>query len=457
MSASTHAPTLPPPRARPTRSDAAPARRYELDWLRTAAVFGLIPFHTAVIFTTGSFDYVKNAQTSAAVDVLTSFISIWGIPLLFLVAGGASRFALATRSTGQYLNERVTRLLVPFTFGMLLIVPLQVYIGRLSSPTPPNFVTFYGDFLLSLVGIFPGHLLPGPEWIGHLWFIPPLMLFSALALPFAHLLRTGRGARAVDWLAGSVRGYATLALFGAPLAMVQFFALESSRLFPTAPSLFIVNAIGVVAFLLFFLYGYLLYLDERFIASIRRDAGKALLLGSAVWLAMTFAIPGWQALNAAPPLAHVTLALLRGYSAWWWVMGALGMAIRYLHFTTPTVEYLTRAAYPVYIIHMPILSLIAFWVVRLDMNLWLKFALIVIASLVVSLAFYDLLIRRVGVLRLLFGLRAKKPRTEKPHARRPGATTSHSGGSSHSAPSPHTRAADDNRARWKKAWALPPC
>ena len=32
------------------------SRRHELDWLRTAAVFGLIPFHTAVIFTTGSYD-----------------------------------------------------------------------------------------------------------------------------------------------------------------------------------------------------------------------------------------------------------------------------------------------------------------------------------------------------------------------------------------------------------------
>lgn len=431
MSASTHAPTLPPPQpTRPARGDAAPARRYELDWLRTAAVFGLIPFHTAVIFTTGSYDYVKNAQTSAAVDVLTSFISIWGIPLLFLVAGGASRFALDTRSTRQYLNERVTRLLVPFTFGMLLIVPLQVYIGRLSSPKPPTFLAFYGDFLLSVVGIFQGHLLPGPEWIGHLWFIPPLMAFSALALPFAYLLRRQRGARAVNWLAGSMRGYATLALFGAPLVVVQLTALESSRLFPAAPSLFIVNAIGIVAFLIFFLYGYLLYLDERFIASIRRDAGKALLLGAVTWVAMAFVVPQWDALNATPALAHLTLALLRGYSAWWWVMGALGMAIRYLQFTTPTVEYLTRAAYPVYIIHMPILSLIAFWVVQLDMSIWLKFGLIVVASLAISLAIYDLLIRRIGVLRLLFGLRAgkprgEKPRAEKPGAGRPGATTAH--------------------------------
>jgi len=116
---------------------ASGVRRHELDWLRTAAVFGLIPFHTAIIFTTGSYDYVKNTQSSAVLDALTAFVSLWGIPVLFLVSGGASRYALSARGVARYLNERVMRLLIPFTFGMLLIVPLQIYIGLLSAPTPP--------------------------------------------------------------------------------------------------------------------------------------------------------------------------------------------------------------------------------------------------------------------------------------------------------------------------------
>src|SRR5579859_2786870 len=89
------------PRSTTTRGSRT-VRRHELDWLRTAAVFGLIPFHTAIIFTTGSYDYVKNAQTSAVMDLLTSFITIWGIPLLFLVAGGSARFALARRGVRKY-------------------------------------------------------------------------------------------------------------------------------------------------------------------------------------------------------------------------------------------------------------------------------------------------------------------------------------------------------------------
>ena len=161
-----------------------------------------------------------------------------------------------------------------------------------------------------------------------------------------------------------------------------------------------------MAYLLFFLYGYLLYLDERFIAHLRRDAGLTLLLGVVSWLALEYVLPNWQGLNATPALAYVATALVRGYCAWWWVAGILGMGARYLQFTTPTVEYLSQAAYPVYIIHMPILSLIAFWVVRTDLDILVKFLLIIVISLTVALAIYDLLIRRIGILRLLFGLNA---------------------------------------------------
>ncbi len=407
------------PRARSARSDAAPVRRYELDWLRTIAVFGLIPFHAAIIFTTGSYDYVKNAQSSAVMDYLTSFISIWGIPLLFLVAGGASRFALVSRSVSQYLNERVTRLLIPFTFGMLLIVPLQVYIGRLTEPAPPNFAVFYLGFMQTLLGVFTGHFPRGPEWIGHLWFIPPLMLFSALALPFAWLLRTAKGEQAQRWLTGALHGYGVLALFGLPLVAVQYLALIGAALVPAGNATFTGNAIGVVAFLIFFLYGYLLYLDERFIASIRRDVWVALALGAASWILLAFVIPRWSSLAASPLLAYPLLALLRGYCAWWWVIGILGLALRFLQFTTPAVAYLTRAAYPVYIIHMPILSLIAFWVVQMNLDIALKFGLIVVASLLASLGAYDALIRRVAVMRLLFGLRSDGHGPRSPYSTPP--------------------------------------
>lgn len=400
---------------------ATSVRRYELDWLRTAAVFGLIPFHTAVIFTSGAYDYVKNAQTSAVMDFLTAFITLWGIPLLFLVAGGSARYALASRGVTRYLNERVTRLLVPFLFGMILIVPLQVYIGRLSTPNPPSFPVFYGEFLWGLALIFTGQIPRGPDWVGHLWFIPPLMIFAALAIPFARLLRTERGRAMVEWLAGGMRGYGAPLLLALPLGVIYWLTLEGASLKVSTNASFVSNAIGVVAYLLFFLYGYLLYLDERFLTSARRVAWLTLPLGAAIWLAVRYSSPELgMALASAWP-GRLALGILHGYSGWWMVLGILGLAIHYLRFTNSTERYLARAAYPVYIIHMLILTVIAYWVVRMDASIALKFSLITILSLAISLAVYDVLIRRIGVLRLLFGLRTTPP-ANTPPTPRPGAT-----------------------------------
>lgn len=407
-------------RSIPAIRSASGVRRHELDWLRTAAVFGLIPFHTGIIFTTGSYDYVKNTQSSAVIDALTAFVSLWGIPLLFLVSGGASRYALPARGVARYLNERVMRLLIPFTFGMLLIVPLQIYIGLLSAPTsPPSLPAFYLGFLLTLLGVLTGHFPPGPEWIGHLWFIPPLMVFSALAVPFARLLRTPRGQRAFGWLASTQSGMVALAIFGAPLATVQLVTQLGAALFPNIATPFATNAVGIVGYLIFFLAGYVIYLDERLLAATRRHAWPALMLGALSWLMIAFAAPQWYPGNP-PVLMASALAVARGYCAWWWVVGILGLALRYLQFTTPAVEYLSRAAYPVYIIHMPILSFIALWIVRLDMNLWLKFGAITILALAASLAIYDLLISRVGLFRLLFGLRSSEQPQKPPRHSAPG-------------------------------------
>jgi hypothetical protein len=56
------------------------------------------------------------------------------LPLLFLVAGAASWFALGRRAPTQYLVERVGRLAVPFVCGVLLLVPIQLYVERLATP-----------------------------------------------------------------------------------------------------------------------------------------------------------------------------------------------------------------------------------------------------------------------------------------------------------------------------------
>ena len=135
--------------------------------------------------------YVKNADTSEGLTWgVIGFLDAWHMPLLFVLAGAASWFAFGHRTARGYVAERRARLLVPFLFGLLVVVPPQTYLAQWSKGIEPvqGFFTFGGDLTGYTGGFTPAHL----------WFIGFLFLFSLGAAPlFARLRRRPIGAR---WL-----------------------------------------------------------------------------------------------------------------------------------------------------------------------------------------------------------------------------------------------------------------
>ncbi len=103
-------------------------RRHDLNWLRVIAILLLLYFHTGMIFTAEWDWHIKNPETSHLVLEVNYFFSRWRMALLFLIAGIGTHYALRRRSAGEYAGERTKRLLVPVLFGMLVIVPPQIYV-----------------------------------------------------------------------------------------------------------------------------------------------------------------------------------------------------------------------------------------------------------------------------------------------------------------------------------------
>jgi len=67
----------------------APARVYFVDWLRVLAMFSVFLFHNARFFDTGGW-HVKNGTTDFTATVLVGFMSIWMMPLFFILAGAGT-------------------------------------------------------------------------------------------------------------------------------------------------------------------------------------------------------------------------------------------------------------------------------------------------------------------------------------------------------------------------------
>src|SRR5512141_2164554 len=74
---------------------------------------------------------VKDTQHSQALEMVMLFLNRWRLPLIFLIAGAGVSFSLRRRSFQQFAGERLRRLLIPFLFALVVILPHQNYLSWL--------------------------------------------------------------------------------------------------------------------------------------------------------------------------------------------------------------------------------------------------------------------------------------------------------------------------------------
>lgn len=379
------------------RPDTAISRRNDIDWLRICAVFVLIPYHTSRIFDIWEAFYVKNAEESVALTGIRAFFDPWGMPLLFVLAGAATWFALRRRTGIEYLSERILRLIIPLFFGLAVIVPPQAYLGWLGQG---NHGTYWG-FLPQYWTMGTGEIMgwTGGFTLGHLWFILFLFLFSLLALPIFLFLKGQTGRRAIRWLAGLFQKPGFIFLFVVPLWLTE----------PLPGP--IVGLLNPFSYILLFIVGFVLFADDRFQTGLDSSWQWALGLGTITLVAVAafrfsgiqFAELSWQS---------SLRDFLRFFTTWAWVVGALGFAHRHLNRPSRLLGYLNSAAYPFYVLHQTVILAIGFMVIRWNISVFAKFLIIAAAATGSTLALYELA-RRWAVTRTLLGIKGTAPRASR--------------------------------------------
>ena len=96
-----------------------------------------------------------------------------------------------------------------------------------------------------------------------------------------------------------------------------------------------------------------------------------------------------------------------------WIFGVFGLGYKYLNKPSKILSYLSQAAYPVYIIHMFVLYTGALLILPLEIPILLKFIAIVAFTVVGCFLIYEFVLRRIGFLRPLFGLKWAYKKIEK--------------------------------------------
>jgi peptidoglycan/LPS O-acetylase OafA/YrhL len=374
-------------------------RLHYLDWLRVIVILGVFLYHVIHPFDLTDW-HIKNAELSLPLTAVLLFFAPWGMPFFFLIAGTGTRFALGHRTWSQHVTERFKRLMIPFIFGCLLLTPVMLYTEWSHKVQMGLSMNSFQEFVGSR-GIPVGPQFFG--WAGyHLWFLGFLFSFSLIGLPIFLWLRRAPGQKLLLRLAGLCerRGGVLLAII--PLLVVQLlfrvFFYEGEH-----------NWADFFFMLVFFVLGYILYTDERFTNAIRRD--WKLVLGTAIaTTAVLFVLLAysnafyWVSIPWIPGF-YLAWALIV-INGWCWTLFILFIGIRYLNFSNQWLQYGQEAVLPFFLFHQPVIMLIAFFVVQWGAAIPAKLLVVVLGSFVVTLALYELIIRRSDPLRAIFGMKS---------------------------------------------------
>jgi peptidoglycan/LPS O-acetylase OafA/YrhL len=346
------------------------SRRYDIDWIRVIAIGLLLIYHVAIAFQSWGImlSFITAPAPWPALWLPMGMLNIWRIPLLFFVSGMGVYFALQNRTARQLLWERTRRILVPFLVGVVLIVPAHIYLWQ-----------HYNGFKESYT--------PNP---GHLWFLGNIFVYIVVLLPVVYYLQR----REDGCLASVIRK-----LFSTPaglLVMAGVFILEAWLTDAHPYELYALTWHGFFLGMLAFFFGFCFMLSGE-------PFWKMLLRWRWVFLALAVTLFVFRLVkyNMMAP-SYLLVPESHG-----WILSVFAFGYRYLNQPGARLRYLSEAAYPVYILHMVFLSLGSFLIFPLRIGAPLQFVLLLLFTVVGCFIFYEGVVRRINVVRMLFGLKKK--------------------------------------------------
>lgn len=379
-----------------------PGRRYDLDWLRVCAFGVLIFYHVGILYVTWDA-HVKSRYSSPAIEPVMGLINPWRLALLFFISGVAVRFAIDKAPLGGFVLARSTRLFVPLAFGALVICVPQSYVAlRYLGEIPPGFLAFYRDYLG--LGRYAFSL---PD-LHHLWYVAAILAYTLIVAAALPVLRAATGALGDPFFGWLARGRSWRLLFVPAIPFVLYVAILEVYLSSTDFG----DWAGVARTFTFFLVGFLAAKNEDFWNAVDHalpaSIGLSLVLGGLLltaWLNQFDMAADTRLLYAA--------LLLRALYAWSIFVMLLGLARRFANRPSRALTYLTAAVFPYYIVHQTIIVVSGYWFTMHEVPLAIEVAAILGATILGCVLSYEL-IRRVAVLRPLFGLPLREKKALQP-------------------------------------------
>lgn len=385
-------------------------RRYDLDWLRVIAFGLLIFYHVGMYYVTWGW-HIKSPYASDFLEPAMMLLNPWRLSLLFVISGVALRFAadkaFEAGSGLSFTWGRFWRLFLPLAFATFVLVSPQSYYELLAAgEIQPGFLAFYEGY----IDFDQRWELFTPTY-NHLWYVLYLIIYTLVLLPVIALVRRWD---APGWLARLLQS--PLLLF-VPVLPFLLYRFTTDIMSPETHD--IMKDWGAhIRYGSYVLVGVLAAKNRAFWDGVARWWKLSLGMAVAAAFVLTPVWSNWEELTVDGLPMQIARAA-RIFYIWWVIVALFGLAQRFLNRPSPRLSYLTEAIFPYYILHQTLIIIIGANVSPFLLGGLPEFIAVAGLTALGCVLLHEYVIRHLGPLRPLFGLKAQPIRKGRDVAQAP--------------------------------------
>jgi glucan biosynthesis protein C len=363
----------------------ATTRYHGLDALRGIAMLLGVVLHSALPY----MDLPKEIwptdnRYSPVISVVFEFIHIWRMPVFFILAGFFASLIIERYSWRYWWKNRLRRILLPLIIFSPLVTATLPWIWKYGQTG--EVVFFY-----TLEGVFPG-------W--HLWFLWHLMLFLLFTSLFIYIGAILKKIR----LSFIVKCFSYLNLFSAvsksrifqskfPIALIIVFTFFNLG---TGADLIL----NPIASGLYFAFGYGLYKSSS-LFEFMKSHWKQYLIASTVFFILFLLVnsQGEETISEEDVwgILYVTLKVI---NAVLFSYALIGLTEAKFGNQNSILRYVSDASYWIYLIHLPLVTLITFSMFQITLFIEIKFMIAILLTSLIGFVTYKYFVRStvIGIL-----------------------------------------------------------